>query len=232
MLDVLKDKKVIFFDVGFTLDRPASGDWLFTNRFNEIAGPKLKDRSADEILQARSAGMHYLEANHLVPDEEAEYRQFIKYYSLISDSLHLDLSADEIDAIAADKTRNMDNYIAYPDALTVVKTLSATHTLGIISDTWPSIEKQLRKIGVFGYFSFYTFSCALGVFKPNPLMYTDALSKCGCRPEETVFIDDSVENLRGAELAGITPVLIAAKPSSDVETEYIKIHSLSELIGG
>ena len=30
MPDILKDKKVIFFDVGYTLDRPASGDWMFT----------------------------------------------------------------------------------------------------------------------------------------------------------------------------------------------------------
>ena len=42
MLDILRDKKVIFFDVGYTLDAPASGDWMFTNRFLELAGDKLK----------------------------------------------------------------------------------------------------------------------------------------------------------------------------------------------
>ena len=38
MIDQLKDKRVIFFDVGYTLDRPASGDWMFTNRFLQEAG--------------------------------------------------------------------------------------------------------------------------------------------------------------------------------------------------
>ena len=33
MLEILKDKKVIFFDVGYTIDYPASGDWIFTNKF-------------------------------------------------------------------------------------------------------------------------------------------------------------------------------------------------------
>ena len=33
MIQLLRDKKVIFFDVGYTLDRPASGDWMLTNRF-------------------------------------------------------------------------------------------------------------------------------------------------------------------------------------------------------
>ncbi len=44
MLDILRDKNVIFFDVGYTLDMPASGDWMFTNKFLELAGEKLKQR--------------------------------------------------------------------------------------------------------------------------------------------------------------------------------------------
>lgn len=41
MLEVLRDKKVIFFDIGYTLDYPASGDWFFVNKFDEIAGDRL-----------------------------------------------------------------------------------------------------------------------------------------------------------------------------------------------
>ena len=48
--------------------------------------------------------------------------------------------------------------------------------------------------------------------------------------EETVFIDDSVRNLEGAAALGITPILIAANPASDVETSFLKIHDLRELI--
>lgn len=58
----------------------------------------------------------------------------------------------------------------------------------------------------------------------------DALSKCGCRAEETVFIDDSIRNLEGAAKLGITPILIAANPASDVDSPYLKIHSLLELL--
>ena len=38
MNKVLVGKKVIFFDVGYTIDYPASGDWMFTCKFNEVAG--------------------------------------------------------------------------------------------------------------------------------------------------------------------------------------------------
>ena len=112
----------------------------------------------------------------------------------------------------------------------MLSTLSKTYKLGIISDTWPSIEPQLEHIGVSQYLSFTTFSCFVGVFKPDKRIYLDALNKCGVPAEETVFIDDAVHNLDGASALGITPILIAANPEADVETHYLKIHDLRELI--
>jgi putative hydrolase of the HAD superfamily len=124
----------------------------------------------------------------------------------------------------------MENYIPYPGIAEVLATLSRTHKLGIISDTWPSIEQQLSHIGVSQYLSFCTFSCYVGVFKPDHRIYLDALNKCGVPAGETVFIDDAVRNLDGAAALGITPILIAANPASDVETSYTKIRDLRELI--
>ena len=85
-------------------------------------------------------------------------------------------------------------------------------------------------IGVSKYLSFTTFSCFVGVFKPDPRIYLDALEKCGVPAEETVFIDDAVQNLDGAAALGITPVLIAVNPAADVETNHAKIRDLRELI--
>ena len=71
MKDILRDKKVIFFDVGYTLDMPASGDWMFTGSFLEAAGEKLKRRTEEEIRRARDEGMRFLERDHLVTTVEA-----------------------------------------------------------------------------------------------------------------------------------------------------------------
>ena len=230
MLDLLKDKKIIFFDVGYTLDMPASGDWMFTNRFLELAGEKLKQRTDSEIQRARDVGLRYLAQDHLIQTVEAEIQNFFDYYSIINDQLDLGLTEEERDRIARDRSGNMENYIPYPGIADVLSTLSKTHKLGIISDTWPSIEQQLEYIGVAPYLSFSTFSCFLGTFKPDRRMYLDALNKCGVPAQETVFIDDSVRNLDGAAVLGITPILIAANPASDVETSYLKIKDLRELI--
>lgn len=230
MLDILRDKKVIFFDVGYTLDKPASGDWMFTNQFLELAGEKLKQRTETEIQRARDAGLRFLARDHLIQTVEAEIQNFFDYYSIVSDQLKLGLSEKERDQIARDRACNMENYIPYPGIKEVLGTLSKTHKLGIISDTWPSIEPQLEYIGVSQYLSFCTFSCYVGVFKPDQRIYLDALNKCGVPAEETVFIDDVVRNLDGAAALGITPILIAANPDADVETNYLKIHDLRELI--
>lgn len=69
----------------------------------------------------------------------------------------------------------------------------------------------------------------MGDERHDKRIYLDALNKCGVPAEETVFIDDVVHNLVGAAALGITPILIAANPIADVETEYTKIRDLREL---
>ena len=230
MLQELQNKKVIFFDVGYTLDMPASGDWMFTNRFLEEAGDRLKAHTRDEISRAREAGLRFLEQDHLVPSVEAECEQFRRYYSIISDELDLGLSEEQQMLIARDRSYNMQNYVPYPGIREVLETLGKTHRLGVISDTWPSIGAQLEYLGISKYFSFETYSCFVGVFKPDRRMYLDALEKSGVPAEETVFIDDSPRNLEGAAALGIFPILIAANPASDVETSFLKIRDLRDLI--
>ena len=230
MIQLLRDKKVIFFDVGYTLDRPASGDWVITNRFLKEAGDRFKAHSEAEILKTKETVLQYMAEHHLMTTVEAEISHFYQIYSIVSDALDLGLSEKQREEIARDRALNMENYLPYPGIHEVLETLSKTHRLGVISDTWPSIDLQLDHFGISKYFSFLTFSCSLGVFKPDKRMYLDALKKCGVPASETVFIDDNPGNLDGAAALGITPILIAANPASDVETPYLKIKDLRELI--
>ena len=230
MIPQLKNRKVIFFDVGYTLDMPASGDWMLTKRLLNEAGDRLKSRSDEDISRATETGLRFLMQNHLITTVEAECKQFYQYYSILSDELELGLSEEQRIAVARDRACNMENYIPYPGIREVLETLSKTHKLGVISDTWPSIEQQLDYLGISRYFSCRTFSCFLGVFKPDVRMYQDALNKSGAAAEEAVFIDDSVRNLEGAASLGILPILIAANPVSDTETSFLKIRDLRELI--
>jgi len=231
MLDILKDKRHIFFDVGYTLDMPASGDWYFTNRFNEIVGDRIRACSEADIRRARAEAGKYIADHHLVREVEEEEACMKHYYSIISDVLGLKLRNREVAEIAHDRATNMENYIPYPNVDKVLEKLSYYFSLGIISDTWPSIIDQLRYIGALPYLTSFTFSCDFGVFKPDPILFKDAIAKCGEPAEDTVFIDDQPENLLGAQELKITPILIATNPkAASFRSEFKQIRSLEELL--
>jgi len=200
----------MFFDLGWTLCYPASGNWMLTDRFYELAGREALSSLPEERLEAAlSAGMKYLDDNHLILTEDEEAEQFRQYYAMLAEALpEIGLSQGQVGEIARDRVYNMDNYMFYGDVVSNIERLSRTYRLGVISDTWPSAARQLRSAGIYDYFQSFTLSCALGVFKPDPKMYEHALSGLGLPPEETLFVDDWPENLEGAERLGITPVLI------------------------
>ena len=74
-----------------------------------------------------------------------------------------------------------------------------------------------------------TISSYLDTWKPDKRMYLHALEQMKLPPEQTVFIDDGVENLEGAEKCGIQPVLITAKPNAESSDKYPCINKLSGL---
>ena len=47
------------------------------------------------------------------------------------------------------------------------------------------------------------FSAEMGVIKPNREIFDRVLSECGILPDETLFVDDSEKNIKGAEAVGI-----------------------------
>ena len=56
-------------------------------------------------------------------------------------------------------------------------------------------------------FDVLVFSCKEGFRKPEKEIYEITLRRLNTRPEETLFIDDRIENIRGAESLGIHTVL-------------------------
>lgn len=212
-----KPVKGLFFDLGWTLIYPLSGDWMFSffarRYFSEET---LSALPQERVRAAFAAGNEYLNSHHRLDTLEEEYDQFFHYYSLLAQALpELGLEQKELESITQDKVYNLENYALFPDSLNALNALGNNYRIGVISDTWPSIVPVLERFGLLPYFHTLTFSYKLGVYKPHPTMYQDALDKLGILPEETIFIDDGVENLRGAQKAGIQPVLITAKPGAE-----------------
>jgi putative hydrolase of the HAD superfamily len=68
-----------------------------------------------------------------------------------------------------------------------------------VAEAWAALELD---------FDVEVYSCSEEVAKPDPRVFVLAADRLGVAPEACVFVDDHVENLAGAEEAGMTGVLI------------------------
>lgn len=232
-MDKLKNIKGVFLDLGGTLLFPPSGNWMFSDfarkYFPEEKMNAVPKEQLDKILYDANAE---LEKNHLLHSFEEEARKFTAYYTQVAGALpQLQVTEENIQEIVKDKMYNKPgNYRLFDDTIQTLKALHGRYRLGIISDTWPSIVPMLEESGILDYMDCVTYSFNLGVFKPNPRMYQDALDKMGLPPEQTVFVDDLPKNLEGARAQGIHPVLIRAIPASEPREDMYNIDTISGLL--
>lgn len=230
-MELKKPIKGIFFDIGWTMNQPKH-HWMINEIFFQLVDEttirQLERKLIEDVL---TESMLFLNNNHLVKTVEEEYEQFRTFYGMIAVRIpELKLSSKSIDTLAYDKVYNDKNYIFFDDVIPTLEKLKGKYKLGIISDTWPSVARVLKNAGIYDYFDSITFSCNLGVFKPNSLMYEHAINSIGLLPSETVFIDDSVSCLGGAKEYGIQPVMIKRRKEEQPISDYTVITSLSEIV--
>ena len=210
--------KGIFFDLGWTLVYPPSGDWEFTQPAQKLFNWEVYQSLPKEHTAAvRKEANDYLEAHHHISTLEEEYDRMLQYFTIVAQKLpELGATRQDIEATALEKVyQSQHTYNLMEDAIPTLEALKGRCKLGIISDTWPSIVPVLERFGILPYFDAITYSFQLGCFKPNPRMFQDALSKMGLPAQECVFIDDVARNLEGAAKVGIQPVQIRVKPDAD-----------------
>jgi putative hydrolase of the HAD superfamily len=81
-------------------------------------------------------------------------------------------------------------------------------TIGILSNLPHPIASSLRSTpGFMEHFDHVTFSCDLRLFKPQSAIYEHSFRGLGVAPEETLFIDDKIENVEAARAAGMNAEL-------------------------
>ncbi len=210
--------KGIFFDLGWTLVYPPSGDWEFTQPAQKLFNWEVYQSLPKERTAAvRKEANDYLEAHHHISTLDEEYDRMLQYFTIVAQKLpELGATRQDIEATTLEKVyQSQHTYNLMEDAIPTLEALKGRCKLGIISDTWPSIVPVLERFGILPYFDAITYSFQLGCFKPNPRMFQDALSKMGLPAQECVFIDDVARNLEGAAKVGIQPVQIRVKPDAD-----------------
>jgi epoxide hydrolase-like predicted phosphatase len=98
---------------------------------------------------------------------------------------------DRLDAVLVDQIRQWRGRFA----------------LGLLSNAWDGARASVEECYHFlNVFDVTIFSAEVGMRKPSAEIFHFMLHRMKAAPEETVFVDDSLDNIRGAVAVGINTV--------------------------
>lgn len=123
-----------------------------------------------------------------------------------------------------------------PTAREVLATIGQTRSLALVSnfDYAPYVHELMVRLELAPLFDTILVSDAVGVKKPHPGIFEQALQRLALLPEQAIHVGDSQEDVEGALCAGIRPVWIdrdrPGRWRASPELPVSRISSLHELL--
>lgn len=99
--------------------------------------------------------------------------------------------------------------------LAMISSLRSTYRIALLSNAFRQLRPLLETTwGIADHFDEIVISAEVGMRKPDPRIYRLALERLALLPEQTVFIDDQVDNLQAAAELGMHTVLFRDRHSA------------------
>jgi putative hydrolase of the HAD superfamily len=134
--------------------------------------------------------------------------------------------ADWLDAIARELSKLIESraseavarWAAYrgeidPEMMAVVERLRARVPVYVLSNAHDCFADDMRRLGLSAAFDRFICSAEIGLAKPDPAAYLEALARVGMPANRCVFADDRIENVAAARSLGI-PAFVFATPGA------------------
>lgn len=222
--------KAILFDSGRTLNVPRTGHWFITPNFFNIFNDTSFQYTEDQLSEAMNKACDHISKIFLVKTEEDEFSMFKEFYEIVLKEIkYTSINEEIINSLASDNVYNDDKFYFFDDVEPGLQRLKDKYILGVVSDTWPSLERVFINKSLRKYFSTFVMSSIYGSYKAEKVLFKIAIEEIGVKPEEVIFIDDSESNLIAAEDFGMIPILIDRYDRNDIESKYPIIKSLNDL---
>ena len=223
--------KAILFDSGRTLNVPKTGHWFITPNYMSIIENSQCSYTNEQINKAMEKAYEYINKILLVESEEDEFSMFKEFYKIVLKEISYPNINDEvIELLAKDNVYNDEKFLFFDDVEPSLIRLKEKYLLGVVSDTWPSLERVFINKNLRQYFSTFIMSSVYGSYKAEKILFKIAIEELGVKPQEAIFVDDSESNLVAAEEFGMIPILIDRYDSQDLKSRYPIIKSLDELL--
>ena len=112
------------------------------------------------------------------------------------------------------------SYASWSDgAVLLLKCLRARrHPMALVTNGSKSQRTKIDAIGALEYFDAVLISEEVGIAKPDPAIFTQAMSRLNAAPDRSVFVGDSLEHdMAGARDAGMMTVYLNRSGASVVD---------------
>ena len=167
----------------------------------------------DGLDEAISLGMEELDRLHARPiwTLEEEIEHFAVFYRIVLDSLGV---ADvELALGLARALAHEPSIEPYPDTREVLERLHrAGLVMGVLSEAWPSLDLNYRRLGLRDYFRAFVISANHGILKDDPGLFSIAESQMELPAENILFLDDWAPYVRAAIETGFQGAVLARGP--------------------
>ncbi len=92
------------------------------------------------------------------------------------------------------------------DIIAFLRQARTQYKTGLISNAWDGLRPWIRTQKFEDAFEHLTISAEVHIAKPNAGIYRHALAALHARPEESIFVDDFIENIQAARALGFHAV--------------------------
>lgn len=239
--------EAVLFDYGHTLiyfdDRPHSALVDAYEKVNRLLASTLeREVPAAHVLIEKVSRTVDDEIQRDYAAGRTEEVEIATIYDTALRGLGLELEPDLIEQVMELEQEGWLNSVHVgPDVRATLETLRGRGLhLGLVSNAayLPRLMKeQLGALGLAAYFEAVTFSSEVGVRKPHPGIYTDALRQLGAEPSRTLFVGDRVrEDVQGPKALGMRAVLTREWRQEDDPgvADYViqRLGELPAIVGG
>ena len=108
------------------------------------------------------------------------------------------------------------------DMISEIDALRPQYITAILSNAWDDLRPLLEETWQIDYaFNEIFISAEMGVTKPDPQIYKMLLETLELAPEETVFVDDFIENIEAARNVGMHGIHFQGKEQAMAELQRL-----------
>jgi putative hydrolase of the HAD superfamily len=164
----------------------------------------------------------YFSLNHLFNTQDKSYEDVITLIiSKFNDS------KEAKDYILNLMKENHSKYHLNDELINTIKDLkNKDYKIALLSNNSIKLKEKLIEDGISDIFDVVIISAEVGCQKPQPEIFDILFNKLELKPNEVVFIDDTLKSLEGADMIGYIPILY--KDNETFKSELFNIINNSD----